>query len=43
MKLLPSRPGILLMGLGTRLLWAGLVVIALWAGFYWATSASGAL
>ncbi|WP_305986007.1 hypothetical protein [Roseibium sp. MMSF_3544] len=34
---------LLLVGAGARLIGAVIVVAALWAGFYWATSTPGAL
>jgi len=34
---------LLLVGAGPRLIGAGLVVAALWAGFFWATTTPGAL
>ncbi|MEL7085244.1 MAG: hypothetical protein AAF268_10900 [Cyanobacteria bacterium P01_A01_bin.3] len=39
----PRRQGLrlLMLGAGHRMLGASLVVAALWAGFYWATSMSG--
>lgn len=40
-----AAPGVrlLLLGAGARLLGAGLVVAAIWSGFFWATSAPGGL
>lgn len=35
--------GLLLPGAGSRLVVAGLIVAALWAGFLWATATPGAL
>jgi hypothetical protein len=34
---------LLLLGVGPRLVGAALIVAALWAGFFWATSTPGAL
>ena len=43
MKLQRSMVGLLLLGAGPRLIGALLIVAALWAGFFWATSTPGAL
>ena len=34
----PQSPRILLTGIGIRLICAAIVMIALWAGYFWATS-----
>ena len=43
MKLPRSEIRLLLLGAGPRLAGAALIVAALWAGFFWATSTPGAL
>lgn len=43
MKERPSTLRLLLLGVGPRLIGAALIVAALWAGFFWATSTPGAL
>lgn len=42
MSVRPSMIHLLLLGAGPRLLGAAVVVAALWAGFFWATSTPGA-
>ena len=43
MKVQRSMVRLLLLGAGPRLVGAALIVAALWAGFFWATSTPGAL
>lgn len=43
MRGMHSMGRLLLLGAGPRLIGAALIVAALWAGFFWATSAPGAL
>ena len=42
-RILPKLPNILLVGMSARLICVVLVLIALWGGFFWATSTPGSL